>query len=200
MQNNDATIYYGTVVSATYATGITTLVVSADYGQVVSSAINAVSYGFIETGSVSSIPIAIQAGSAVSGAQDTIWIDYDSTIGLRWAINSGALSSNWPIVADKATAAASNSFSTQQTSSQGIISVRHTGVNDASFVNDSTQWGLLEQTVGYAVKYDRATSKYSYGGFVLPTQTSIYGYSALPNGLIMQWGYATSSEIGRAHV
>ena len=103
MQNNDATIYYGTVVSATYATGITTLVVSADYGQVVSSAINAVSYGFIETGSVSSIPIAIQAGSAASGAQDTIWIDYDSTIGLRWAINSGALSSNWPIVADKAT-------------------------------------------------------------------------------------------------
>jgi len=196
MNNSDSTTYYGTVVSSAYATGVTTVTLSPDYGESVSSLISSVSYGFIETGAVSSIPVAVLAGSPASGSQHLMWIDYDSSIGLRWTADNGTLSSNWPINAATATAAASNSFATQQTTLEGIISARINAQNDVSLVNDTTSWGLLEQSVGYAVKYDRSTGLYSYGGFGLPAQTGISNWSSLPNGMIFQYGYATASNSG----
>ena len=194
--NTSGTVY-STVVSSSYSSGTTTINVSNDYGQSFDSGLSAVSYSFIETGVVSSIPVPVLAGSAASGAQNQMWIDYDASIGLRWSVNNGALNSNWPIVADKATFAASNSFSTQQTSSQGIISARSIGVNDVSMVVDSTGWGLLQQTVGYGIQYTTATGKYSYGGFTLPNPASSK-YIQLPNGLIIQFGQGTASSGGTA--
>jgi len=195
MTNGAGGITYGTVVDSIYSLGSTTITVSPDYGQTVDSGIASVQYGFIETGDVSSIPVPVFAGSANSGSGSTLWIDYDPAIGLRWAQNAGALTLNWPINAATATAAATNSFATQQTSSQGIISVKRIGVNDVSLVNDSTSWGLLEQNVGYAVQYNRSTSKYSYGGFTLPSPATSK-YIQLPNGLIMQFGQGTASNAG----
>ena len=195
MTNNDATIYYGTVVRSTYATGVTTVVVSPDYGQSVSSQIASIAYGFIETGTISSIPVAVQAGSATSGALDTIWIDYDSSLGLRWAINNGILDSTWPINAETADNASGSEFSTASGSTQGIINVKRNGVNNVSFVNDTSSWGLLEQTVGYAIQYNRSTTQYSYGGFTLPNPSSTK-YIKFPNGLIAQFGQGTASSAG----
>jgi hypothetical protein len=194
MQNNDSTTFYGTVVSSSYGSSITTVTVSPDFGQSVSSNISAISYGFIETGAVSSIPVAVNAGSAAGGSQYQLWIDYDGT-NLKWSKNSDSSSATWPINAATATAAAGNSFITQQTGTQGIFSARINGQNDVSLVNDTTFWGLLEQNVGYAVRYDRSTSKYSYGGFTLPDPASSK-YVKLPNGLIMQFGQGTASSGG----
>lgn len=192
--NTGGTVY-STVVTTTYATGQTTVTVSNDYGEALDSGLSAISYGFIETGPVSSIPIPVNAGSAAHGSQYQMWIDYDGA-NLKWSANSNASSATWPIIANTAIAAATNSFSTQQTSSQGIINVRSLGANDVSLEVDSTGWGLLQQTVGYGIQYTTATGKYAYGGFTLPTQSGISGYSVLPNGMIMQWGYATSSNAG----
>ena len=195
MFNSDASVYYGTVVSSSYALGSTTVVVSPDYGQSVSSYIDSVDYGFIETGAVASIPVAIKAGSAASGAGVSLWMDYDPSIGLRWAKNSDALSRSWPLDADTAVSAFSNSFSTKQTSSQGLLNARRTGVADVSVYNDTNTWGLIEQGVGIGIQYDRTTSKFSYGGFTLPNPSSTK-YIKFPNGLIVQFGQATASNAG----
>jgi hypothetical protein len=195
MNNSDSTTYYGTVVSSAYATGVTNVTVSPDYGESVSSLISSVSCGFIETGAISSIPIAVNAGSAASGSQYQMWIDYDGT-NLKWAKNADASSASWPINASTATAAQTNAFATQQTSLQGSLTARQSATNDVSLVNDATSWGLIEQSVGYALKYDRSTGLYSYGGFGLPAQTGISNWSSLPNGMIFQYGYATASNAG----
>lgn len=195
MINSDASVYYGTVVSSTYSLGSTTIVVSADYGQSVSSYIDSVDYGFIETGAVSSIPVAIKAGSAASGAGVSIWMDYDPSIGLRWAKNSDALSRSWPLDADTAVSAFSNSFSTKQTSSQGLLNARRTGVADVSVFNDTNSWGLIEQGVGVGIEYNRTTQQFSYGGFTLPNPSSTK-YIKFPNGLIAQFGQGTASLAG----
>jgi len=109
MTNSDATIYYGTVVSSTYALGVTTIVVSPDYGQSVSTFIGSVAYGFVETNGVSSIPIAINAGSAIGGSQYQMWMDYDGT-NLKWAKDSDAANSTWPINATTADAPSGPQF------------------------------------------------------------------------------------------
>ena len=197
MINGNASTYYGTTVSASYALGSTTIVVSPDYGQSVDPTIASVSYGFIETGNVSSIPFAVQAGSAAMGSGSTLWMDYDPAIGLRWARNADALTRYWPVDADTAVAAASNSFATQQTTSQGIITAKRTGVADVSLYNDANTWGVIEQTVGIGIQYDRTTSKFSYGGFTLPSPASSK-YIKFPNGLIVQFGQGTASNAGTA--
>lgn len=196
MNNSDASIYYATVVSSSYALGSTTIVVSPDYGQEVSVYITSVAYGFIETGAVSSIPVAVQAGSAASGSARTLWIDYD--IGgnlLNWSYDATVLTNNWPINATTATNAATNSFSTQQTISQGLLNARRTGVADVSLFNDTNTWGLIEQGVGIGIEYNRATQTFSYGGFTLPNPSSTK-YIKLPNGLIAQFGQGTASSAG----
>lgn len=196
MNNSVGTTYYGTVVSSSYALGSTTIVVSPDYGQSVDPTINALSYGFIETGTVSSIPVAVQAGSAASGSARTLWIDYD--IGgnlLNWSYDATVLTNNWPINATTANNAATNSFSTQQTASQGLLNARRTGVADVSLFNDTNTWGLLEQGVGIGIEYNRTTQKFSYGGFTLPNPSSTK-YIKLPNGLIAQFGQGTASSAG----
>jgi len=194
MNNSDSTTYYGTVVSSAYATGVTTVTVSPDYGESVSSLISSVSYGFIETGAISSIPIAVNAGSSASGSQYQMWIDYDGT-NLKWSKNSDASSASWPINASTATNAYSNAFATQQTSLQGSLSARRSGTNDVSLVNDSTSWGLIEQSVGYALFYNRSNQKYGYGGFTLP-DPSISKYIKLPNDLIVQFGQGSATSGG----
>lgn len=197
MTNSDASIYYATVVSSSYALGSTTIVVSPDYGQEVSVYITSVAYGFIETGPVSSIPVAVQAGSAASGSARTLWIDYD--IGgnlLNWSYDATVLTNNWPINATTATNAATNSFNTQQTTSQGLLNARKTGVADVSLFNDTNTWGLLEQGVGIGIEYNRTTQKFSYGGFTLPTPGVSSGYFKLPNGMIVQYGTGTASSAG----
>jgi len=196
MNNSVGTTYYGTVVISSYALGSTTIVVSPDYGQSVDPTINALSYGFIETGTVSSIPVAVQAGSAASGTARTMWMDYNiSSTQLLWAYDTATLSNFWPISVNTAVAAASNSFSTQQTASQGILTARRTGVADVSLYNDANTWGVIEQTVGIGIQYDRTTSKFSYGGFTLPSPATSK-YIKLPNGLIIQFGQGTASSAG----
>jgi hypothetical protein len=196
MNNSVGTTYYGTVVSSSYALGSTTIVVSPDYGQEVSVYITSVAYGFIETGAVSSIPVAVQAGSAASGSARTLWIDYD--IGgnlLNWSYDATVLTNNWPINATTANNAATNSFSTQQTTSQGLFNARRTGVADVSLFNDTNTWGLIEQGVGIGIEYNRSTQQFSYGGFTLPNPSSTK-YIKLPNGLIAQFGQGTASSAG----
>ena len=193
---NSAGTVYSTVVSATYSTN-TTVVVSNDYGENLDSGLSAVSYGFIQTGNVASIPNAVIAGSPASGSQHQLWLDYNGT-NLTYTVDAGTASSNFPINAATATAAASNSFSTQQTASAGLLNARMIGQNDVSLTVTNTGWGLLQQGVGYGIQYTAATNTYSYGGFTLPTQTGTNGYSKLPNGMILQWGYASATSGGTA--
>lgn len=198
MVNGDASTYYGTTVSSSYALGSTTVIVSPDYGQSVDPTIVSLSYGFIETGTVSSIPVAVQAGSAASGTARTMWMDYNISSGqLLWAYDTATLSNFWPISVNTAVAAASNSFSTQQTASQGILTAKRTGVADVSLYNDANTWGVIEQTVGIGIEYNRTTQKFSYGGFTLPNPASSK-YIRLPNGLIVQFGQGTASNAGTA--
>ena len=194
---NTAGTVYSTVISATYATSQTTVTVSNDYGQALDSGLSAISYGFIETGNVSSIPVAVQAGSSSLGSGTTLWIDYDPSIGLRWESGTGGLTSSWPIEASTAVSAATNSFATQQTASQGLLTARSIGANDVALVVDSTGWGVLQQSVGYGIQYVTSTGKYSYGGFTLPNPASSK-YIQLPNGLIIQFGQGTASNAGTA--
>ena len=193
---NSAGTVYSTVVSATYSTN-TTVVVSNDYGENLDSGLSAVSYGFIQTGNVASIPNAVIAGSPASGSQHQLWLDYNGT-NLTYTVDAGTASANFPINAATATAAASNSFSTQQTASAGLLNARMIGQNDVSLTVTNTGWGLLQQGVGYGIQYTAATNTYSYGGFTLPTQTGTNGYSKLPNGMILQWGYASATSGGTA--
>lgn len=198
MTNSDASIYYGTVVSSSYALGSTTIVVSPDFGQVVSEYINAVAYGFVETGAVSSIPVAVNAGSAASGSQYQMWMDYDPAIGLRWATDNGALSLNWPMTSAKATAASGITFATDTaTSGEAQLQAKYTGVNDAYLYNSAARWGIYSADGGTGINFDRATSTFSYGGFTLP---AIPGprYFKLPNGMILQYGIGTASSAGTA--
>jgi len=154
-----------------------------------------VSYGFVETGGVSSIPVAVNAGSASGGSQYQMWIDYDGT-NLKWSKDADVSSATWPIIADKAVAASSNSFYTQQTSSEAQIGVRFTGVGDSYFYNNATTWGLTNGTDAVTlVSYNRSTSTASYHGFTLP-DPSTSKYVKLPNGLIMQFGQGTASSAG----
>ena len=196
MTNSDASIYYGTVVSSSYALGSTTIVVSPDFGQVVSEYMNAVAYGFVETGAVSSIPVAVNAGSAASGSQYQMWMDYDPAIGLRWATDNGALSLNWPMTSAKATAASGIIFATDTaTSGEAQLQAKYTGVNDAYLYNSAARWGIYSADGGTGINFDRATSTFSYGGFTLPNPSSTK-YIKFPNGLIVQFGQGTASSAG----
>lgn len=188
---------YSTVISSTYATGVTTVTVSNDYGQSLDAGLSAVSYGFIETGAISSIPVAVNAGSADGGSQYQMWIDYDGT-NLKWAKDADVASSTWPIIAEKAVAASTNSFYTQQTALEGQLGVRFSGVGDSYFFNNATSWGLTNQTDAVTlVSYNRSTGTPSYQGFTLPNPATTK-YIKLPNGLIIQFGQGTASSAGTA--
>ena len=197
MTNSVGTTYYGTVVSSSYALGSTTIVVSPDYGQTVDSTISAVSYGFVETGAVSSIPVAVNAGSAVSGSQYQMWMDFDGTY-LKWAKDSFAATASWPIYALYADQASSATFGTAiATSGEAQLTASYSGVNDAYLYNSAARWGIYSADGGTGVEYDRATSKFSFGGFTLPSPATSK-YIRLPNGLIIQFGQGTASSAGTA--
>jgi len=185
---NTAGTIYSTVVSSAYATGVTTVTVSNDYGQALDSGLSAVSYGFVETGAVSSIPIAVNAGSAASGSQYQMWIDYDGT-NLKWAKNTDIASATWPInVTAAANASGATFFATATAGGEADIGAACPTVNNAYLYNKSTDWGIYSTDGGFALKYDRSTSKFSYGGFTLPTPSGVNGYFKLPNNLIIQYG------------
>lgn len=198
IQNSDSSKTFGTVVSSTYATGITTIVISPDYGNAVSSLIASLSYGFIETGAVSSIPVAVQAGSSAGGSEYELWINYDGT-NLKWSKDTDASSATWPINAETATNASSRQFYTA-TAAVGLeadLVAKMSGVNDALLFNNGTSWGLYSVDGGFGLKYDRGTSKFSFGGFTLPSPATSK-YIELPNGLIIQFGQGTASNGGTA--
>lgn len=196
MMNSDASVYYGTIVSSTYSLGSTTIVVSPDYGQSVSTFIDSIAYAFIETGPVSSIPVAVNAGSAVSGSQYQMWIDYDGT-NLKWARDSFAASADWPINSTTANAASGAQFQTAiaTAGNEGQLVARMTGVNNAYLYNNATSWGVYSVDGGFGLKYDRGTSAFSFGGFTLPNPSSTK-YIKFPNGLIVQFGQGTASNVG----
>lgn len=192
---NTVGLIYSTVVSATYATGVTTVAVSNDYGQSLDAGLSAVSYGFIETGAVSSIPVAVNAGSSSGGSQYQMWIDYDGT-NLKWAKDADIASSTWPIIAAKATAAELKTFATDTaTSGEAQLIAKYTGVNDAYLYNSSTDWGIYSADGGLGIEYTRATGKFAFGGFTLPDPSSTK-YIKFPNGLIAQFGQGTASNTG----
>jgi hypothetical protein len=197
MLNGDSTIFYATVVSTTFDGTITTIVVSPDYGQAVSSRIASVSYGFIETGNVSSIPVTVNAGSAAGGSQYQMWIDYNGS-NLVWSKNADISSSKWPIEAATADASGVSKFIATGTSSadEARFTVSCPSVNDTYMFNNAASWGINGVDGGIGILYTRSTGKFSYGGFTLPAQTGISGFSTLPNGMIMQWGYSSSSNAG----
>lgn len=195
MANSDATIYYGTVVSSSYSSGITTIVVSPDYGQSVSTFIDSISYGFIETNGVSSIPIAINAGSSVSGSQYQMWIDYDGT-NLKWAKDSDVASATWPINAETADApSGSQFFVTAPSGGEADIGASCPTVNNAYLFNKADSWGVYSIDGGFGLKYDRGTSEFSFGGFTLPAFPA-NKYFGLPNGLLIQFGQVTTGPTG----
>lgn len=111
-------VAYGTVISATFALGSTTVSLSVDYGNSINSSISAVSYGFIETGAISSIPVPIYAGSSLGGSQYSLWMDYDG-FNLRWARDNLASSLNWPINAATSDLADQADFATS--ASNGVF-------------------------------------------------------------------------------
>jgi len=192
---NTVGLIYSTVVSATYATGVTTVVVSNDYGQSLDAGLSAVSYGFIETGAVSSIPVAVNAGSSSGGSQYQMWIDYDGT-NLKWSKDADIASSTWPIIAAKATAAELKTFATDTaTSGEAQLIAKYTGVNDAYLYNSATDWGIYSADGGLGIEYTRATGKFAFGGFTFP---AIPGsrYIKYPNGLIVQYGIGTATVAG----
>lgn len=194
MTNSDASVYYATIVSSSYALGSTTIVVSPDYGQSVSTFIDSIAYAFIETGPVSSIPVAVNAGSAVSGSQYQMWMDYDGT-NLKWARDSFPASADWPINASTASAAYTNEFNTATTVNEGQLGANTTGVNRAYLRNSAASWGIYCPDGGHGVLYDRSTSQFSFGGFTLPNPSSTK-YIKFPNGLIAQFGQGTASLAG----
>ena len=191
---NTVGLVYSTVVSSTYATGVTTVTVSNDYGQSLDAGLSAVSYGFIETGAVSSIPVAVNTGSALGGSQYQMWIDYNGT-NLKWAKDSDLLSSDWPINASTASAAFSNEFDTAITSNEGQLGAQTTGVNRAYLRNSSASWGVYSADGGHGLLYTRSTGQFSFGGFTLPSPSSTK-YIKFPNGLIVQFGQGTASSVG----
>jgi hypothetical protein len=197
MQNSDSTTFYGTTVSSSYASGITTVLLSTDYGQFVASNIESVSYGFIETGVVSSIPVGINAGTPTAGSRYQMWINYDGA-NLIWSKDADVPSSTWPITAEKAGAAAGSTFYTQQTATEGQLGVRFAGVGDSYLYNNATAWGITNPTDAITlVSYNRITSTPIYYGFTLPNPASSK-YIKLPNGLIIQFGQGTASAAGTA--
>ena len=195
MTNSDASVYYGTVVSSSYATGTTAVTVSPDYGQSVSSYINAVAYGFVETGPTSSIPVAVNAGSYVSGSQYQMWMNYDGA-NLTWSKDSDAPTSHWPITSTYADQASAQTFGTAiATSGEAQLTASCIGVNDAYLFNSPTRWGIYSADGGSGVEYTRATNTFAFGGFTLPSPASTK-YIKLPNGLIIQFGQGTASNAG----
>jgi hypothetical protein len=192
---NTVGLVYSTVVLSTYATGVTTVTVSNDYGQALDAGLSAVSYGFVETGGVSSIPVAVNAGSASGGSQYQMWMNYDGT-NLKWSKDADVSSATWPIIADEAVAASGVTFATDTaTSGEAQLIAKYTGVNDAYLFNSATRWGIYSTDGGLGVEYTRATGKFAFGGFTLP-DPSTSKYVKLPNGLIMQFGQGTASSAG----
>ena len=194
--NTGGTVY-STVVSATYATAQTTVTVSNDYGQSLDSGLSAISYGFIETGATSSIPVAVNAGSASGGSQYQMWMNYDGSH-MYWSKDADAGSYAWPIIAAEASTAHDITFGTAVASSgEAQIQARYTGVNNAYLFNNATSWGIYSTDGGNAVTYNRSTGKFSYGGFILPNPVS-YKYVGMPNGVLQQFGQGTASNAGTA--
>ena len=197
MLNSDGTTNYATTVESSYSAGYTSVLVSPDYGQFVSNLLSTVYYGFIETGPVSSIPVAVQAGSAASGSARTMWMDYNITNNeLLWSYDTTASSNTWPINATTATNAATNTFSATGTAGQtAYLVTKAATVNDAYLYNNATDWGITSTDGGIGVNYNRASAKFSFGGFTLPSPSSTK-YIKFPNGLIVQFGQGTASAAG----
>lgn len=197
MLNSDGTTYYATIVDSSYAGGTTTVLVSPDFGQFVSNLLVSVQYGLIETGPVSSIPVAVQAGSAASGSPRTLWMDYNAGNNtLLWAWDTAVLSNTWPIRSTTAENAATNAFFVTGTAGQTAYLVTKTaGVNDAYLYNNSTDWGITSADGGLGINYNRSSATFSYGGFTFPNPSSTK-YIKLPNGLIIQFGQGTASAAG----
>ena len=193
---NTLGLVYSTVVSSTYASSVTTVVVSNDYGLSLDSGLSAVSYGFIETGAASSIPVAVNAGSASGGSQYQMWIDYDGT-NLKWSKDADVASATWPINAITADAASGSFFSTKSGAGEGRLIAAMSGQNDVYVYNNSTDWGIYSSASGPGVNFNKATSTFSFGGFTLPNPASTK-YIKLPNGLIIQFGQGTASNSGNA--
>ena len=197
MVNSDGSTNYATTVNSSYALGSTTINVSPDYGQIVSPLLVSISYGFIETGNVSSIPVAVNVGSAFGGSDHSLWMTYNGT-NMYWSADSGAPSYAWPIIAAEASTAHGGTFSTAiATSGEAQLIAKYTGVNDAYLYNTATRWGIYSADGGLGVEYNRSTSKFSFGGFTLP-DPSTTKYIKLPNGLIVQFGQGTASNAGTA--
>ena len=152
--NTGGTVY-STVVSATYATSQTTVVVSNDYGQSLDAGLSAISYGFVETGATSSIPVAVNAGSAASGSQYQMWIDYDGT-NLKWSKDSDANSATWPITASNATLAATATLATSATyglslsadSGTNKLVCQHDG-NTVFYLNNAAEWNIKSDSLTF---------------------------------------------------
>lgn len=68
--SNSGGTMYGSVLSATFTTGVTTVVLINDTGDALDSGLNSVSYGFIET-DPSSIPPGFASGTAMLFVQTT---------------------------------------------------------------------------------------------------------------------------------
>lgn len=94
--SNTAGTVYSTIVSSSYASGLTTVTVSNDYGQSLDGGLSAVFYGFIETGPVSSIPVPVNAGSAAGGSQYQMWMNYDGSK-IYWSADNAVSNATWPI-------------------------------------------------------------------------------------------------------
>lgn len=178
---NNAGPIIGTVVSSSYVAGVTNVILANDTGGALDSGLSQVYYGFIQT-DPSSIPNCVFSGTASTASANDIYLSYDGST-LKYSIDSG---SPQPI---PTSGSAGSTFFTAATASEGQIGAAFTGVNNAYVYNNATAWGLGSPT-NTAVRFDRGTSTYSYGGFDLPTPAAS-GYITLPNGLAIQWGQIT---------
>jgi len=178
---NNAGIITGTVVSSVYLSNATTVVIANDTSESLDIGLSQVYYGFIQT-DPSSIPNCVFSGTATTASANDIYLSYDGST-LKYSIDSG---SPQPI---PTSGSVGSTFFTAATASEGQIGAAFTGVNNAYVYNNATAWGLGSPT-NTAVRFDRGTSTYSYGGFDLPTPAAS-GYITLPNGLVIQWGRTT---------
>jgi hypothetical protein len=182
---NNAGVMTGSVIYSSYVSGVTNVYLSNDTGNVLDSGLYQVYYGFIQT-TPSSIPNCVFAGTSATESANDIYLSYDGST-LKYSIDSG---SPQPIPTG---GSVGPTFFTAATSTEGQCGAAFTGVNNAYVYNNATAWGLGSPT-NTAVRFDRGTSTYSYGGFNLPTPASS-GYITLPNGLVIQWGIANRTGL-----
>ena len=175
---NNAGVMTGSVISSSYVAGVTNVYLSNDTGNVLDSGLSQVYYSFVQT-NPSSIPNCVFSGTSSTQSANDIYLSYDGST-LKYSIDSG---SPQPI---PTSGSVGPTFFTAATSSEGQCGAAFTGVNNAYVYNNATAWGLGSPT-NTAVRFDRGTSTYSYGGFDLPTPAAS-GYITLPNGLIVMWG------------